>query len=243
MKKEWCHRVAIAVVFLVVLGTAPPAGAQYWISFADHTRYMALGDSLSAGYAAHPATQGFVYGLYQSGVIDNVNHTLFCDAGVPGALSQDVLDHQVPQVKRFFSDTDTPYRKVITLTVGGNDLLLILGGTDPTTVLNAFGQNLGEILGTLTATFPEAQIYVANQYDPQLGFPGEAMLITTVNQIIAGIVGQFKTVTLVDVFSAFDGRSGLLLVEKRGAEPDQVHPANAGYKVMEKAFADAIRGH
>jgi lysophospholipase L1-like esterase len=244
MKMKCCHRMALAALFLGVLCAASPAGAQYWVSFADHTRYMALGDSLSAGYAAHPATQGFVYRLYQSGVIDNVNHTLFCDAGVPNAKSADVLAYQVPQVGLFLYDTGTPYRKVLTLTVGGNDMLQILGGADPAAVLSTFGTNLYAILATLTATFPDAQLYVANQYDPQLGVPDEAQLIGAVNQVIAGVVQLFPgRVTLVDIFSAFAGRTGLLLVEKHGAEPFQVHPTNAGYQVMEQTFAEALRGH
>jgi len=89
-------------------GEALAAHAQYWVSFADDTRYMALGDSLSAGYGARRATQGFVYGLYQSGGIDNLNNTLSCDAGGPGVKSADVLAYQVPQVGLFFSDTGTP---------------------------------------------------------------------------------------------------------------------------------------
>jgi len=243
MKGKWSHRFAIAGLFLGILLTATAARAQYWVSFGDDTRYMALGDSLSAGYGARRATQGFVYELYQSGVIDNLNNTLFCDAGVPGVKSADVLAYQVPQVGLFFSDTGTPYRKVITLTVGGNDMLQIIGGADPAAVLTTLGNNLGAILSTLVTTFPDAQIYVANQYDPRLGLPGEAQLVATANQVIAGVVQLFPTVTLVDIFSSFDGRDGLLLVEKRGAAPDEVHPTNAGYKVMEKVFADAIRGH
>jgi lysophospholipase L1-like esterase len=89
---------------------------------------MALGDSLSAGYGAHPATQGFVYQLYQSGVIDNVNNMPFTNVGVPNATSSDILTFQVPQVGLFFADTGQSYRKVVTLTVGGNDLLQILQG-------------------------------------------------------------------------------------------------------------------
>lgn len=242
MKRARLPRASIAVLGLVVLLMAPAAWAQSWVSFDDHTRYMALGDSLSAGYAAHPATQGFVYQLYQSGVIDNMNHTLFCDAGVPGALSQDVLAYQVPQVGLFFSNTGTPYRKVITLTVGGNDLIQIIAGADANEVITQLAGNLAAILGTLATKFPDAHVYVANQYDPRLGVPGEALLIATVNQVIAQVVGLFPTATVVDIFSAFDGRSGLLLVEKRGAEPDQIHPTDAGYGVMAKAFADAIRG-
>src|SRR5512138_1599467 len=154
--KAWGLRAFIGVLFLGVLLTAPAAWAQYWVSFANDTRYMALGDSLSAGYGAHPATQGFVYGLYQSGVIDNVNNTLFCDIGVPNATSGDILTHQVPQVALFFADTGIAYRQVITLTVGGNDLLQIFGGADPTTVLNTLAANLSAILGTLAGTFPLA---------------------------------------------------------------------------------------
>src|SRR5262245_56040896 len=43
--------------------------------FDQHTRYMALGDSLAAGYGAVPATQGYVYLLYQSGVFDTAPNT------------------------------------------------------------------------------------------------------------------------------------------------------------------------
>jgi lysophospholipase L1-like esterase len=242
-KKAGYLRASIGVLFFAVLLTAPAAWAQYWVSFEDHTRYMALGDSLSAGYGAHPATQGFVYQLYQGGVIDNVNHTLFCNASVPNATSADVLAYQVPQVGLFFFNTDTPYRQVITLTVGGNDLLQILGGADPTGVMTQLGGNLYAILLSLVTRFPTAQLYVANQYDPRLPVPNAGQLITAANQVIADVVEAFpNTATVVDVFSAFEGRSGLLLVEKNGADQLQVHPTDAGYRVMAKAFADAIRG-
>jgi lysophospholipase L1-like esterase len=243
MKREWFRCTFIGIPSLVLLLTASAAGGPYWVSFDNDTRYMALGDSLSAGYAAHPATQGFVYQLYQSGVIDNVNNLLFCDIGVPNATSSDILTFQVPQVGLFFADTGQPYRKVITLTAGGNDLLQILEGADPNVVIPKLASNLASILGTLAVKFPEARIYVANQYDPLLPVSGEAALIAAANLAIAGVVQSFPTTaTLVDVFSAFEGRSGLLLVERRGADTFQVHPTDAGYNVMAQAFSDAIRG-
>jgi lysophospholipase L1-like esterase len=73
--------------------------------------------------------------------------------------------------------------------------------------------------------------------------PGEEVLIAMANQAIAAVVSAAPNATLVDIFSAFDGRSGLLLAEKHGAEPAQIHPTNAGYGVMAKAFADAIKAH
>jgi lysophospholipase L1-like esterase len=233
----------MGMVLLVGLLVAAPAWAQYWTSFADDTRYMALGDSLSAGYGALPATQGFVYQLYQSGVIDKVNNLLLCNVGVPNALSEDVLTYQVPMVSLFFANTGRSYRKVITLTVGGNDLFQIIGGADPNTVFSALYGNLYAILKSLATAFPDARIYVANQYDPKLGFANEDVLIATANVVIAQVVQQFPTARLVDIFSAFHGRHGLLLSEKPGAEPGQIHPTDVGYWVMAKTFAEAIRAH
>ena len=230
-------------LLVLALSLMPLAQAQPWVSFQTHTRYMALGDSISAGYGAMPATQGFVYQLFQSGAIDKVNNTLFCAAGVPGALSKDVLDYQVPQVGRFFSQTGMPYRKAVTLTLGGNDLLQVLGGADPTAVMTSVGNNLFLILTQLTTEFPEARIYVANYYDPRLPVPGGDLLVAALNQAIGGVVGLFpENAVLVDIHSAFDGRSGLLLIEKKGAGALEVHPTNAGYRVITRAFEEAIGG-
>ncbi len=135
MKRARTTRTLMGMVLLVGLLVTAPASAQYWTSFADNTRYMALGDSLSAGYGAHPATQGFVYQLYQSRAIDKVNNLLLCNVGVPNAMSADVLAYQVPMVPLFFAETGATYRKVITLTVGGNDLFQIFFGADADTVI------------------------------------------------------------------------------------------------------------
>ncbi len=243
MKGRSLLRGSYLFVFFLLITMAPAAWAQYWVSFAQDTRYLALGDSLTAGYAAHPATQGFAYRLYQGGAIDNINHMLFCNIGVPGAKSEDVLFYQVPQTKLFLTDTGETYRKVITLTVGGNDMLQVLEGKDPTVVLTTFGGNLASILGSLVSKFPDARIYVANQYDPMLPVPNEAVLVASLNQVITNVTQLFPAdnVVLVDVFSAFQGKNGLLLIEKKGSDQFQVHPTDAGYRVMAQAFADAIR--
>jgi lysophospholipase L1-like esterase len=242
MRANLIRAFLLAVASIALVTTVPLALAQYWVSYDDYTRYMALGDSLTAGYAAHPATQGFAYQLYQTGVFDNVNHTLFSNAAVSGSLSIDVLDHQVPLVSRFFSETGKPYRKAITLTVGGNDMMQILAGVDPRTVIQTFGANLYSILAILVNRFPDARIYVANQYDPMLPVPGGAQLVAALNETISAVTYNFRpNVVLVDIFAAFQGRNGLLLIEKMGADTLQIHPTNAGYNVMAKAFSDAIR--
>ena len=239
-------RAALAVA---TLAAGPMAAAQPWASFDNNTRYLALGDSLSAGYEAKPVTQGFVYQLYQGGAIDSLNNLLFCTEAVPNATSSDVLHYQVPQAHLFFMDTGTSYRKVVTLTVGGNDLLSLLrpdGTVDlslVTAALTNYGNNLFGVLNSLATSFPDVRIYVGNIYDPKLPVAGEVQLAASFNQVTATVVGYFpQNVVLVDVFSAFQGRSGLLLIERKRAGFN-VHPTDVGYHVMTAAFKSAMGGH
>jgi lysophospholipase L1-like esterase len=242
------RRFTTAMVVAAIVISLGVAEAQTWTSFGSKTRYLAMGDSLSAGYGAMPATHGFTYELYTTGVIDQVSNTLFCDMGVPNTVTSDVLNFQVPQVKRFFSNTHQDYAQVITLTVGGNDMMTVLGGADPNAVLGAVASNLFQTLTQIHAEFPNARIFVGNVYDPHLDIPNEEMLVMFLNQTIASAVTAANTfnkstsVTVVDVYSAFQGRHGLLLSERPHSDTDQIHPTDAGYHVMAMEFAKAIQG-
>ena len=188
--------------------------------FDQHTRYMALGDSLAAGYGAVPATQGYVYLLYQSGVFDTAPKTILSNAGVPGATSHHVLHHQVPQAIEAFQPT------VMTITVGGNDLISILNGANPAQVLADFQVNLTQILLQLRTALPQARIYISNIYTvPEI--PGADIIAPIFNYIVAGVANAFG-VPVADVYSAFLGRNGLLLINRNGAGQFEVHPTNAG---------------
>jgi lysophospholipase L1-like esterase len=219
------------------------AHAQPWLSLDSHTTYAALGDSISARYGNLPATQAFPYQIYQSGAIDNLGHTLFCNLAVPGAMTSDVLIHQLPQLGRFLHDTGMPYPQVITLQIGANDLFEVMYGADPVSVLTGIGTNLYAILTRLTVDFPNARIYVGNYFDPRLPVPGEKALVAAMNQVIANVVAAFagRSVKLVDVYTAFEARNGLLLIEKRRADQFQAHPTNAGQNVIADVFARSIR--
>ena len=260
MNGQWKKYFMAAMIFTVVVGSMAVAHAQYWTSFDDNTRYLALGDSLSAGYGAHPATNGFVYRLYESGAIDNVNNVLLNNIGVVNATSSDVLAYELPLGHLFFSNTGQDYRKVVTITVGGNDLQELIGtilysGLTEEEIQILVGQtlydfslNLGDILGDLISD-PDVEVYVANQYDPMLPVAGGSEIVSALNNAVDGVITGMKTVypcaniTLVDIYSAFEGRNGLLLIEKKGAEMFQVHPTNAGHRVMAGTFAEAIRGN
>ena len=230
MRFRGCN-ILFAFVFSLVM--AAPAVADLPWQFDNNTRYMAMGDSLVAGYGAIPATQGYVYLLYKEGVFDKVTNTLLSNAGVPGVTSRQVLDHQVPQAIEAFRPT------VITLTVGGNDLLRILKGANAGQVLSEFQTNLTLILQNLRTALPNTRIVVSNLYTiPQIA--GADQIVPIFNQIVAGVASAFN-VPVADVYGAFHGRHGLLLIERRGAAPDEVHPTNAGYRVMAQAFEAVIR--
>jgi len=249
--------VRIPVVTLIVLlatGGASALAQSPQTSDDAATRYMALGDSIAAGFRVTPVTQAYPFLLYQNGAFDRAPHTLFVNAAVPGAASRDVLLHQVPQALIPASDGGfNP--QFITITVGGNDLLAImryaLTHSEPETlayaqgVLAQFGGNLGGILWHLRTGLPNAEIYVSNQYTiPELEalIPVTATLIAAFNNIVGQVVGQFpERVHLVDVFSAFQGRDSVLLIERHGTSPTEVHPTTLGQRVIAQAFAAAIQ--
>ena len=220
----------------------------------DATRYMALGDSIAAGFKAMPVTNAYPYLLYQEGTFDAIPHTLFANAAVPGATSADVLHHQVPQALIKFADGgfNAGY---ITLTVGGNDLLSILHyiatHQNPqdvqqfaATVLATYGQNLSAALFQLRQGLPSAKIFVANQYtipEIEAAIPLTAQVIAAFNGVVSQVVGFFPDhVYVVDVFSAFKGRNQLLLVERHGASAFETHLTSLGHHVIADAFAEVI---
>ena len=228
---KWMRAVVLGASLLFPVGVSAEVPWQ----FADNTRYMAMGDSLAAGYGAVPATQGYVYLLYKEGVFDKIPNTLLSNVGLIGATSQDVLDKQVPLAINPFMPT------VITLTVGGNDLTSILTGADPETVLENFQSNLTNIFMELRTELPEAEIYVSNLYDiPEI--PGATDVILVFNGIVDGVASGFG-VPVADVFSAFEGRKGLRLIQRNGADQFEVHPSNAGHRAMAKAFKAVIENN
>jgi len=235
MKK---FRVAATLIGVLVFGIAH---AELPWQFEQHTRYMALGDSLVGGYGAIPATNGYAYLLYQGGAFDKVPNTLLSNVGVPGATSQAVLDYQVPLAVEVFRPD------FITLTVGGNDLLAILANPDvnPSAVISNFGYNLVQVLQTLCENLQGVEIYVSNLYTvPLPGVPQVEAIVsifnTAVSDVVGGAAGSGCNARLVDVYSAFLDRKGLLLIERNQAKLFEVHPTNAGYRVMSRAFLQAI---
>lgn len=242
-------KTVVRSCLLIVAFAAVARAEQPW-TFDNNTRYLALGDSLAAGYGAMPATNGYTYQLYQQGVFDKASNTLFANAAVPGATSADVLHYQLPQVHRFLSDEASAPPQVITLSVGGNDLLAILNGGNPGVILPGLIGNLSSILSGLCELVPNARIYVGNLYTIQ-NFPVDtSALVGFFNTVLEGIVfaanapdtcaGRARIANVFAAFGSTEGsQQGLLLINRNGAGEFEVHPTNAGYRAMASAYEAA----
>lgn len=205
----------------------------------QHTRFLVLGDSISAGYGADPTMNGYAYKLYKQGVFDTQVHTLFANAAVPGVTSADVRAYQIPQVERFSPD-------VIVMTVGGNDLIAVLEGrSEVATAIARYQENLTQTLLDLCVSEKAPFVYLGNIYGiPQLGEDVNNLIAYfngVSSAVVDGVAGSGCPVKLVDIHSAFAGRSGLLNIARNGAKPDEVHPTNAGHGVIADAFKLVIQ--
>ena len=211
-------------------------------------RYMSLGDSLAAGYKAQPATAGYAYQLYLDRAFGSIPDTVFDNAAVPGATSSDLLNFQLPQVARFEPN-------VVTISIGGNDLLALLLVPDPNAqlpgVLATFSQNLGASLVQLCGQLPEGgRIFIHNLYEiPEIPLTQQAVPVfngVLEQTVQAASLSQFcagRSLAVADVYNAFLGQQGLLLIErflKKGIVTTEVHPTNKGHRVIEDAFRAVI---
>jgi len=242
MTPKFLRSILIALLLLPAAALAALPAVEFPV------RYMALGDSLAAGYRAQPATAGYAYQLYLDRAFGSIPDTAFDNASVPGATSSDLLNFQLPQVHRFEPT-------VVTISIGGNDLRELLAVPDPIAqlpgVLATFAQNLGTSLVLLCGQLPDGgRIFIHNLYEiPEIPLTQQA--VPVFNGVLAQTVAaagqsQFCTgrnLAVVDVYNAFLGQQGLLLIErflKKGIEILEIHPTNKGHRVIENAFRAVI---
>ncbi len=234
--------------------------------------YIALGDSLSAGIGASDANKSFV-GLVHTSL--GARYELL-NLGVPGATSQDLLDggkldQAVQEITQRKADSN-PNNKVrlVTLEIGGNDLLSIYFGLVQTgdcpdvatslqkarcvdalrSALDGFRPNLTAALDRLRQGDPSLRIMLLTLYNPFGYVPGLAELGDLSLEgkpntpFPEGLNGVIRDVAR--------GRDDVTVVDIyplfQGRTPgliflDRIHPNDAGYKVMADAVIGALADH
>lgn len=223
-------------------------------------RYIALGDSLAAGVgASDPNDTGYVARVHEAlessdrfggSGIDLIN------LSVPGATSSDLTQPggQLANAIREIGRTEeTP---VITIDIGGNDLLALASLDSPCLrnlqtepcqaelgeTLSALQSNLSEVLTSLREAEPDASIVVVDLYNPFSGTGDIRELIADAGvQRINGVIGATASdpdlnVELASVFQHFQGRGNQWISD------DRIHPNDDGHAVIAEVVLAALDG-
>lgn len=208
--------------------------------------YVALGDSLAAGYApTGKIDKGYpdfiVEKLKNEGILGD-----YRNLGVTGFTTRDVLNRIDPantanaEIIAAISKAE-----VITLDIGANDLLSVIPALakNPTqmwaSVQNVAG-NVEKIIRTLKGINPNAKIYVMGYYD---AFPYKTevqhtllvSLIKVFNQAILKVAEDTGS-TYVDTFDIMDKHLTDYLPK------DDIHPNISGYEAIGNEFWALIQG-
>lgn len=189
----------IALVAPTAADAAPGGGGAKATSW-----YLALGDSLAAGY--QPGVGDDRTGGYAGGVLDALRETApkakLVNLACSGATTASMLGtdrcaygkgSQVAEAVRFLRAHKSKV-DLVTIDIGANDVTPCARGTvDVTCALGAVGtveRNLTDILGQLrSATGPDTEIVVLNYYNPFLA----AYLTGPAGQQVAGLTTVLQT--------------------------------------------------
>ncbi len=231
--------------------------------------YIALGDSLSQGIgASDPSSTAFVP-LVHTSLGDGYD---LLNLGHSGDTSRQLLDHShvddaVAKIRDRNGDGDTTNDvKLVTLEIGGNDLLriyfsLVITGVCPDVeasitkpqctqplrdALAGFEPNLKQALDSLQAADPSLRIVVLTLYNPFSGVPGVGELSDL------SLEGQPSTPFpegLNDIIRRQAEEHGVPLVDiyplfqnssQKLISGDHIHPNDDGYRVMADAVIAAL---
>ena len=222
--------------------------------------YVAIGDSLTQGVGDTTNQGGFVPLLAQSLTNETGFEVKAINYGASGNTSSQILSRM--QEKKEIGK-DLKQARLMTLTVGGNDLRKAVLEDTSNLDLDRFDKpakryvkNLKQIIDLARKDNPDLPIYVVGIYNPlYLNFPDLTDLQTVVdqwNQRTEQTLVAYKDVYFVPVndllYKGIDGKSGVTEWEQ-GKETitndalydeDSFHPNNTGYEIMKEAVLERI---
>jgi len=232
--------------------------------------YIALGDSLSEGVGASLQGQSDFVSLVHDGLPGGFE---LLNLGESGDTSADLIDHghldeAVAEIERRRGDNDPDNDvKLVTLEIGGNDLLriyfsLILPGTCPAlaealarprcvealrNALGDFRPNLAETIDRLQRADLDLPIALMTLYNP---FSGGLEPVDELAELaLEGSAGTPFPEGLNDIIRSEAREQGVTLVDwhplfegkaKEYISSDFIHPNDEGHRVMAEAVLAAV---
>jgi lysophospholipase L1-like esterase len=233
------------------------------VNAAQTPSYMALGDSLAFGVGAdNPAIGGYValtaQALRKSDAFRERGLEMI-NLSAPGATSADLLlaggqvDRAKDQIEKRGQEAG-PGIEVISVGIGGNDLLALAASDSPclrdtasdpcrkliADMLSSLQRNLRDTLSRLRHAAPDAKIYVMDLYNPYSGTGDPRELIA--NVAVQQVNGVISAVTLdpdldarlLQVYDLFKGHG------KQWIAGDGIHPNNDGHRVLSEALLASV---
>lgn len=208
----------------------------------DPLNYLVLGDSVARGFGSqktgpHGYSSLVAKALKEEGIdLDLVNR------GVVGQTSakllQSIQDSQI--------QTDIRNADLISLTIGGNDLLKVaLEEEKPLHILFSFDEiqakyekNLSSIITTIRSLNRDAPILITSLYNP---ISPEKSYYRISNQMLKRWNSDMKRVADRNPFTYVVNVTDRLQGEEEQWLYDQIHPNDQGYRLMAGGILDEIR--
>ena len=167
-------------------------------------------------------------------------HNLTAD----GATTEDVIRFQLHRIRHI----DEP--SIVTLTAGGNDMLMNLRSPHPpANLVGGIADRLEEIVETLESSLPNATILIGTVYDPSDGtntlggerLDREAGWLRDVNETIRAIARTRERARLIDIRKHFLGHGITVPERERWYWSELIFEPNArGASEVRRLWLDAL---
>lgn len=222
--------------------------------------YVAIGDSLTEGIGDSTNQGGFVPLLSQSLTQSYEYKVSYKNYGIAGNTSQQILTRMKKQktIQQNLSKAD-----VMTLTVGGNDVMAVIRKKLTNLTVSSFKKpestyqkKLRQIIDLARRDQPDLPIYILGIYNPfYLNFPDMTEMqdiINNWNDATQTVTKEYKRVYFVPIndllYRGVDGQEGIVqtsgdqttVVNDALFTGDHFHPNNTGYQIMSDAVMEKI---
>lgn len=223
--------------------------------------YVALGDSLTEGIGDTTNQGGYIPLLSQQLTQEYGYQVTSQNFGVGGNTSNQILKRMSndKNIKKALAKAD-----LLTLTVGGNDVMAVIRKNLSDLNLAAFSkaslsyqERLRKIIEKARTDNPDLPIYIVGIYNPfYLNFPeltDMQLVIDNWNKSTEAITKEYERVYFVPIndllYKGIDGEEGIVqtvgeqttVVNNALFSEDHFHPNNIGYQIMSNAVMEVIR--
>lgn len=205
--------------------------------------YLALGDSLTRGVGDEEQKNGYTKRLAEKlEQWTNISEVILDNRGKRGRRSDQLL----ALLEKGHYDSELRNSELITLTIGGNDIMKVVKQDLFELKKEAFDKELvkfreryDQIMEEIRLRNPDVPIIVIGLYNPFSLITDEITdlesIITEWNQTIEDISNQYENACFVDVEDLFDSNANLVY------HTDFFHPNGYGYTIMTERIVSMMK--